>query len=169
MCRNSGVQRAQLDPTLVPHQPRPTRQRVDEPTLGPLHLWGPTSASPALPISTIFHFFFNQEEDFLGKDGEGHGHPSSPLLWWYNGEGGYRGPKFGGVEGDFFYNGKEDFYGNVEWNDVDNDGGNLENATGIKHVYYDNTWKYEQFILTRNHKILFEYQNQILCRIDFSQ
>jgi hypothetical protein len=98
------------------------------------------------PSPSHFHYFpllFNQGEDFLEKEGEGHGYPSSPLLWWYNGGRWYGGPKFVGVEGDFLSNREEDFYGNVEWNDVESNGGDLENATNIKHVYCDNTWKLE--------------------------
>lgn len=39
----------------------------------------------------------------------------------------------------------ENFYGNVECNDEENDGRDLGNANGIKHMYHHDTWKYEQF------------------------
>jgi hypothetical protein len=45
--------------------------------------------------------------------------------------------KFGGVEGKFYFFGEENVDDNVEINDVECDGGDLRNETGIKHVYHD--------------------------------
>jgi hypothetical protein len=58
----------------------------------------------------------------------------------------WRWPKYGGVEDKLLFNGEENIYDDVESNDVENDGGNLGNRSSIKHVYRDNTWKYEHFM-----------------------
>jgi hypothetical protein len=57
----------------------------------------------------------------------------------------YELPKFGGVEGDFHFNGEKKFYGDVEYRDVESGSGDLGNANGIKHVYRDDTWKHKFF------------------------
>jgi hypothetical protein len=49
--------------------------------------------------------------------------------------------ELGGLEEDSYSNGEENAYGKVEWND----GGDLGDETGIKHVYRDDIWKLEHF------------------------
>jgi hypothetical protein len=49
-------------------------------------------------------------------------------------------PEFGGVEGHLYSSGEENAYGNMEWSDVESDGGELGDGTGIRHVYHDDIW-----------------------------
>jgi hypothetical protein len=50
-------------------------------------------------------------------------------------------PEFRGVEGHSHSSRKENAYGNMEWSD----GGELRDGSGIRHVYWDETWKQEYF------------------------
>jgi hypothetical protein len=61
----------------------------------------------------------------VGKGGEGR-----VELGW---------PKFGGLDDE------ENMYDAMEFNNVESEGGEIGNATGIKHDYCDETWNQEQF------------------------